>query len=178
MAGTPPHVTHIWIQRDARTNFSLPKLAQVNSEERKSWFSPTTSLSVRWHHLISIVFVPIWQMDFSAGRFHICHQYFLMFAQPTPMDFFDLILVFLHQTGATCYDQLERSYQFLVKNIFSVSTHYRVSETVQRRLIKEEASMIILNWICAEILSVLRTGWFQHFPRLSAVQCMIMFQAF
>ena len=33
VAGTPPHVTHIWIQRDVRTNVSLQKLAQVNLEE-------------------------------------------------------------------------------------------------------------------------------------------------
>ena len=33
VVGTPPHVTHIWIQRDVRTNVSLQKLAQVNLEE-------------------------------------------------------------------------------------------------------------------------------------------------
>ena len=34
VAGTPPHVTHIWIQRDIKKEDSLQKLGQVNLEER------------------------------------------------------------------------------------------------------------------------------------------------
>ena len=34
VVGTPPHVTHIWIQRDIRKEDSLQKLGQVNLEER------------------------------------------------------------------------------------------------------------------------------------------------